>query len=308
MLYDLIIIGGGPAGSAAAVYAGRKHLKSLMLVYEFGGQSIVSEDIQNWIGTVSLSGQELAKNFKKHVETYSKDFVVIKEGEKAIKIEKDKDIFKIKTDQNNEYVTKTILITTGSNRRKLKIEGAKKFENKGITYCASCDGPMFAEKDVAVIGGGNAGFETAVQLLAYAKSVTLLDIEENYKADKITIDKVLANPKMTGISNAEIIKINGDQFVTGLIYKNKKIGEEKTLKVEGIFVEIGQIPNTETVKNLLELDEYNRIKIDFKNQKTSLEGIWSAGDCTNVLYHQNNIAAGDGVRALEDIYLYLHAK
>ena len=279
-----------------------------MLVYEFGGQSIVSEDIQNWIGTVSLSGQELAKNFKKHVETYSKDFVVIKEGEKAIKIEKDKDIFKIKTDQNNEYVTKTILITTGSNRRKLKIEGAKKFENKGITYCASCDGPMFAEKDVAVIGGGNAGFETAVQLLAYAKSVTLLDIEENYKADKITIDKVLANPKMTGISNAEIIKINGDQFVTGLIYKNKKIGEEKTLKVEGIFVEIGQIPNTETVKNLLELDEYNRIKIDFKNQKTSLEGIWSAGDCTNVLYHQNNIAAGDGVRALEDIYLYLHAK
>jgi alkyl hydroperoxide reductase subunit F len=162
--------------------------------------------------------------------------------------------------------------------------------------------------DVAVIGGGNAGFESASQLLAYCKSVTLINRSDSFRADKITVDKVLQNPNMSAIKNADILEILGDKFVEGLIYKDKISGEEKTLKVSGIFVEIGQIPNTEFLKGLVPLDEIGRVKIDAKSQKTETPGIWAAGDCTDVLYHQNNIAAGDAVRALEDIYLAINAK
>ena len=162
--------------------------------------------------------------------------------------------------------------------------------------------------DVAVIGGGNAGFETAAQLLAYCKSVTLLNRSDTFRADEITVEKVLQNPKMSAIKNVDLLEITGEKFVDGLIYKDSKTGEQKTLKVAGVFAEIGQIPNTDFVKDVLPLDEIGRIKIDARNQKTEVPGIWAAGDCTNVLYHQNNIAAGDAVRALEDIYLYLHTR
>ena len=162
--------------------------------------------------------------------------------------------------------------------------------------------------DVAVIGGGNAGFETAAQLLAYCKSVTLLNRSDTFRADEITVEKVLKNPKMQAITNVDLLEIKGDKFVEGLVYKDMKTGEQKELKVSGIFVEIGQIPNTDFAKGVVPLDEIGRIKIDAWSQKTEVPGIWAAGDCTNVLYHQNNIAAGDAVRALEDIYLYLHTK
>ena len=162
--------------------------------------------------------------------------------------------------------------------------------------------------DVAVIGGGNAGVETAAQLLAYCKSVTLLNRSDTFRADEITVEKVLKNPKMQAITNVDLLEIKGDKFVEGLVYKDMKTGEQKELKVSGIFVEIGQIPNTDFAKGVVPLDEIGRIKIDAWSQKTEVPGIWAAGDCTNVLYHQNNIAAGDAVRALEDIYLYLHTK
>lgn len=307
-MYDLVIIGGGPGGTAATIYASRKQLKTLLIVKEFGGQSAVSPEIFNWIGTPSISGIELADNFKKHVEEYKGDYLDIKEGESVESLEQTEDGFVVKTDEGNTYQSKTVLITSGSSRRKLDVPGAEELEGRGIVYCASCDGPLFAGQDVAVIGGGNAGFESAAQLLAYTKSVTLLHRGEKYKADKITVDKVLSHPNMTGILNAATTEIKGDTLVQGLVYKDKKSGEERELAVTGIFVEIGQIPNTSFVKDLVELDEYNRIKIDPKNQKTSVEGIWAAGDGTNVLYHQNNIAAGDGVRAIEDIYIWLHAK
>ena len=174
MVYDLVIIGGGPAGTAAAVYASRKRLKTLLLVAEWGGQSLVSEQIYNWIGTVSLSGSELAENFKKHVlaNTGEGQTLEVKDGEKVNSLAKESGLFKVKTEEGGEYLGKTILIASGSSRRKLEAKNAERFENKGITYCASCDGPLFADMDVAVIGGGNAGFETAAQLLAYAKTGT----------------------------------------------------------------------------------------------------------------------------------------
>jgi len=319
MVYDLIIIGGGPAGAAAAVYASRKRLKTLFITAEWGGQSVVSEQIFNWIGTVSISGADLANNLKNHVLANTGDSLEVKEGEKVIAVAEallppaggskaSASLFSVKTESGEEFLTKTILIATGSRRRKLEAKGADRLEHKGLTYCASCDGPLFADMDVAVIGGGNAAFETAAQLLAYCKSVILLNRTESFKADAITVEKVLKNPKMKAIKNAELLEVKGDKFVEGLIYKGNATDAETELKVSGIFAEIGQIPNTDFVKNLVPLDEIGHIKINPLNQKTEISGIWAAGDCTDVLYHQNNIAAGDAVRALEDIYLYIHTK
>ncbi len=307
-MYDLIIIGGGPAGAAAGVYAARKRLKSALITDEFGGQSKVSTDIQNWIGTPSISGDKLAKDLQAHLETYAGDVVDIKEGQKVSAVEKIDEGFLVRTEKGDEYKTKTVLVATGSHRRKITVPGAEEFENKGITYCASCDGPIFADKDVVVIGGGNAGFETAAQLLAYTKSVTLLDRGPEFRADPITVDKVLKNPNMKALHNVELLEVTGDIMVKGIKYKDTETNEETELPTEGVFVEIGQIPTTGFVPDeLVEKNKRTQIVIDPKTQRTSQDGIWAAGDNTDVLYNQNNIAAGDAVRAIEDIYIYLHA-
>lgn len=307
-MYDLIIIGGGPGGVAAGVYASRKQLKTLFVTKEWGGQSVVSPDIQNWVGTISVSGEKLGEMLKAHLEAYAKDIVDIKSGVCATKLEKNDDGFSVTLENGETHDTKSVLITTGSKRRKLDAPGAADFDQKGLTYCATCDGPLFAGQDVAVIGGGNAGFETAAQLLAYAKSVTLLHRGDQYKADPVTVEKVLANEHMTGILNAQTLAVTGEQFVNGIKYKIGEDGEEQTLPVGGVFVEIGLVPNTDFVADVVELDDYKRIVIDPWTQKTNVPGIWAAGDCTNIRYHQNNISAGDAVRALEDIYVHLKTK
>lgn len=313
-MYDLTIIGGGPAGVAAGVYAARKKLKTLFITAaaegagrDFGGQSVVSEDVQNWIGTISVSGVNLSKMLEDHLRAYAAPVVDIHTGEMVTSVEKTEHGFKITTVKDT-YDTKAILVATGSHRRKLAAEGADTFEHKGITYCASCDGPLFADRDVIVIGGGNAGFETAAQLLAYTKSVTLLDATDIFRADPITVEKVLANPKMKSIKNAQIEKVEGDKFVSSLTYKDAQTGESHTIPTGGIFVEIGLVPTTSFVEGVVDLNQQKQIIADPRTQRTSVDGIWAAGDCTDVLYHQNNIAVGDAVRALEDIYIYLTKK
>lgn len=308
MTYDLIIIGGGPGGTAGAVYAARKQLHTLMITAEWGGQSTVSETIYNWIGTPEISGNDLAKSFKEHISRYVGEFLTTKEATLVTKVEKKDNLFIITTDKGDTFEAKAVLITTGSSRRKLDIKGADTYEHKGITYCASCDGPLFGGQDVAVIGGGNAGFESAAQLLAYCKSVTLIHRSESFRADEITVEKVLSNPHMKAIRNAELLEVEGQTFVTGLKYKDKETREEHMLPVTGIFVEVGQIPNTDIVKDIVTLDENKKIVIDPMTQMSSTPGIWAAGDATNGLYHQNNIAAGDAVKALEDIYKWLKTK
>jgi alkyl hydroperoxide reductase subunit F len=305
-MYDLIILGGGPAGTSAAVYAARKQLKTTIITSEFGGQSMVSETIYNWVGTPEISGAELAENLKKHTLYYKGPFLDIVEGEKIIDIIKNNNSFTVKTESGKTYESRSVLITTGSSRRKLEAINADIFEHKGITYCASCDGPMFADQDVLVIGGGNAAFGTAIQLLAYCKSVTLINRSEEFRADQITINKILENPKFKIITNADILKVEGDKFVSSLTYKDKKTGEEITIPTTGIFVEIGQIPNTSFVKNIVEIDSIGKIVVDPMSQMSSVPGIWAAGDCSNGRYHQNNIAVGDAVKALEDAYIWLH--
>ncbi len=306
-MFDLVIIGGGPAGIAAGVYASRKQLSTLFATTDWGGQSIVSPDIQNWIGTPSISGNQLAKDLENHLRTYAGDIVKIQAGPAATNIEKTKEGFVTTFSDGSTATSRAVLIATGSKRRVLPVAGADAFEHKGLTYCASCDGPMFGGQDVVVVGGGNAGFETAAQLLAYTKSVTLLQHGDHYKADPVTVEKVLSHPNMTGILNADITEVSGEQFVSAISYTDKVTGEAHTLPTTGIFVEIGMIPSTDFVTNTVELDEYKRIKIDPWTQRTNVPGIWAAGDCTNIKYHQNNISAGDAVRALEDIYVSLKA-
>ena len=311
MIYDLAILGGGPAGVAAGVYAARKRLKTVFITKDFESQSAVSLDIQNWIGTPKITGEELVKSFKKHLLAAAGDVLELKEGEWIKGLEKTSNGFKVATDKNGTaaiYEAKTILISTGSHRRKLEITGADKFENKGITYCASCDGPLFAGSDVVVIGGGNAAFDSAAQLLAYCKSVTIIQRGTEFRADEETVKKVLEHPNVKAIKNTELVEVKGDKFVTSLTYLDKNTNQNVELAVSGIFVEIGSLPNTDFLKGVVNLNETNHVVTNPKDQKTSVPGIWAAGDVTDGLYHQNNIAAGDGVKALEDLYLYLRAK
>jgi alkyl hydroperoxide reductase subunit F len=305
-IYDVTIIGGGPAGVSAGVYAARKLLKTLFISPEFGGQSIVSDDIQNWIGTPHIAGAQLAKDLETHLKTYAGDVVDIK-SEYAQNITKTDSGFSVTTDKGT-YETKTILIATGSHRRKLEVPGADTYDHRGVTYCASCDGPFFTGQDVVVVGGGNAAFESAAQLLAYAKSVTLLNRTETFRADELTVNKLKTHPNFTIITNAVPVEIIGDKLATGLIYEDQKTKERITLNTPGIFVEIGALPTTEFAKNVVTLNAQGYISVDPRTQQTQTSGIWAAGDCTDGLYHQNNIAAGDAVKALEDIYLYLKAK
>ncbi len=307
-MYDLAIVGGGPAGVAAAVYAARKRLKTVLIVESFGGQSVMSTEIQNWIGTEKITGTGLADAFEKHVRAYASNCVDIKLGEQAEKVEKSAGGFVIYT-KNAAYEARAVLVATGGSRRQLSVPGAAEFENKGLTYCASCDGPLFAGQDTVVVGGGNAGFETAAQLLAYVKSVTLIHRSENFdKADAATVENVLKHPNMRVLRETEPVEIKGDKFVQSVVVKNVKTGAITEIPAAGVFVEIGMIPATDPVKDLVERNQWKYIKVDPLTQRTSQTGIWAAGDATDGLYHQNNIAAGDAVKALEDIYYHLHAQ
>lgn len=315
--YDLLIIGGGPAGVAAGVYASRKQLKTLFVTESFEGQSAVSEGIENWIGTIKISGADLAKSLENHLKAYAGNIVDIKTHCRVTSITKHGDftdlapLFNITITDSfsgevTESIVKNILISTGSTRRKLEAKGADIYEHKGLTYCATCDGPVFSGQDVAVLGGGNAAFESAAQLAAYCKTVTIINRSETFRADPVTVEKVCAKENVKVIKGVKVDEIIGEKFVKGLIYSSASgatDSEPQTLAVGGIFVEIGLLPNTSFVKDIVPLDSYGKIQIDPQTQRTKTAGIWAAGDCTDGLYHQNNIAAGDAVKALEDIYV-----
>lgn len=302
---DLIIIGGGPAGVAAGVYAARKRIQTIVITKDFGGQSAVSQEIQNFIGFVSLPGLELAQKLQEHLKAYADNTLIIKEGFGVVGVSQIKDGFSVTTENGDTHKARVVLVCSGSSRRKLNAVGAEEFDNKGISYCASCDAPIFKGKDVVVVGGGNAGFEAAQQLLDYAPSVIMLQRSEKFRADPVIVEKVLANPRMKAIMNAEIIEVKGDKFVTGLIYKDRVSGDTHELSTGGIFVEIGSVPNSDFAKDIVQLNPYGEIIVDSKTQRTSCEGIWAAGDVSDVLYKQNNISMGDAVKALEDVYLWL---
>lgn len=299
LLYDVVIIGGGPAACAAGVYTARKQLKTLLITESFGGQSIVSDDIQNWIGDPHISGLDLAKKLEAHVRSYP-DVLEVKSPEKAVGVKSD---FEVITDKST-YKSKTIIIASGARRRKLGIPGEDKFEGKGVSYCSTCDAPLFVGKRVAVVGGGNAGLEAVQDLFPYALEIYLLDGGPSLKGDPSTQDEIKKNPKLKEIIlNAKTKEIIGEMLVTGLKYEVD--GQEKLLEVGGIFVEIGSVPNSEIIKDLVQINEHGEIMVNAKHATTSHPGVFAAGDVTDDPYKQNNISAGDGVRAALSAYNYL---
>ena len=311
MLYDLIMVGGGPAGIAAAVYAARKRLKTLLITESIGGQSIVSADIQNWIGEPHISGFDLAKKFEEHVRNFS-DIVAIKMPEKAIVVNKINYAngarpcdFEVKTDSGNVYQGKALILAAGARRRRLGVPGEDKFDGKGVVFCSTCDAPIFKNKIVAVVGGGNAGLEAVIDLFPYATKIYLMEFGDSLKGDPVTQEQIRKNPRVEVILNAQTKEIIGDKTVTEIKYLDRKTNEEKLLKVEGVFVEIGSVPNSEIVKGVVDLDKFGQIIIDSKHASTSTPGIFAAGDITDDPYKQNNISAGDAVKATLAAYAYL---
>ncbi|MDD5590244.1 MAG: FAD-dependent oxidoreductase, partial [Candidatus Portnoybacteria bacterium] len=299
-MYELIIIGGGPAAITAAIYAARKKIKTLILAKSFGGQMLESYLIDNYPGLPALPGVKLMEKFVEHLKQYEKatskgDFdLAMKEGEAAQSISQESQTFLLKTDRA-AYSARAVIIATGKTERKLEIPGAADFEGKGITYCATCDAPIFRDKVVAVIGGGDSGQDTALQLLDYASKIYILSRYEDLKGSNRELqEKLKNNPKIEILKETEPKEIFGEKFVKGMICKNLKSREEKKIEVSGIFVEIGSIPSANFIDGLIKRNEKGEIIVDHNSGATSCFGIFAAGDVTDISAKQIVVAAGEG--------------
>jgi len=296
-MFDLIIIGAGPAGITAAVYAARKNMSILVITKDIGGQAAISGDVENYTGYQFITGPELSIKFEEHMRRYN---IETKENEEVITIEKKGKLFVV-TSNKGSYQAKTIIVASGKRSKELNVPGENEFKNKGLTYCATCDGPLFSQKSVAVVGGGNSSLDAVIQLMNIAKKVYIVNINPKLNGDAIMLEKVRSSDKVTIINNAQVRAVLGDKMVNGLTIK--KQGSEETLAVEGIFVEIGLIPNSEFAKNL-DKNEFGEIKVDSRNQ-TNIPGIFAAGDVTDVPEKQIVIACGEGSKACLSAFKYL---
>jgi len=299
-IYDLIIIGAGPAGITAAVYAARKKMDILVITKDIGGQASWSGDIQNYTGYQFISGPELAIKFEEHMRKF--DFE-IKENEEVKEVTSRNEKLFIKTDKDN-YQAKTVIVASGKRSRELGVPGEQEFKNKGLTYCATCDGPLFSERDVAVIGGGNSALDAALQLIKIANRIYIINFTDNLTGDAIMQDKARADKKVSIFNNSQVKEILGDAFVQAIKIEEDK--EEKTLDVQGIFVEIGLIPNSDFAVDL-EKNERKEIVVNQRNE-TNLPGVFAAGDVTNVPEKQIIIAAGEGAKAVLSAFRYLSTR
>lgn len=297
-MYDLIIIGAGPAGITAAIYAARKKLNFLVITKDIGGQAALSADVENYTGYQYITGLELVKKFEEHMKEFK---IEVKEGEEVVGVEKMNGTIKVKTDRGT-HESKTLIIATGARPRTLNVPGEKEFKNRGVTYCATCDAPLFANMDVAVIGGGNSALDATLQLMKIANKIYLININPSFRGDEVMIEKVEKSDKVVTLYNAKTLEILGDKMVTGI--KLEKDGEQKILDVQGAFVEIGYVPNSDFVANVTELNKRGEVVVDEHN-KTNVFGIFAAGDVTNVSQKQIIVAAGDGAKAALSAYEYL---
>lgn len=302
-MYDVIVIGGGPGGIAAGIYAARKQMKTLFLTESFGGQSTVSAGIENWIGTVSITGWEFAQSLEKHLR--AQEGVEIVSGTRASGVSEEGGHYTVIATNGERYETKTVIIATGGRHRHLDIPGEEQFIGKGVVFCSTCDAPFFRNKKTVVVGGGNSGLEAVEDLLPYSPDITLMVRSESLKGDAITQDKILASDKVKVVYNALAQEILGETKLTGVRYLDKARDEMIDLPTDGVFVEIGMVPNTEFVKGFVELNERGEIMIDHRTKGTSRVGIFATGDATDAPYKQNNISAGDGVVAALSAYDYI---
>ncbi|MEM3507296.1 MAG: FAD-dependent oxidoreductase [Candidatus Bathyarchaeia archaeon] len=298
-LYDLIIIGAGPAGITSAIYAARKKMHFLVLTKDIGGQVTLSSKVENYIGFQYITGEELVTKFQEHLKKYKFKLKI----EEVNSIKKKNGLFIVKTNIG-DYVSKTVIVATGRRPKELKVPGEENFKNKGVTYCATCDAPFFEDLNVAVIGGGNAGLDAVLQLINIAKKIYLIEQESRLKADAIMVEKAIASGKVEVWMNTKVLEILGNKFVTGI--KVKKNGMETILSVQGIFVEIGSVPNSEIV-NFVKKNPLGEIIVNCRCE-TNVPGLFAAGDVTDVSEKQIVIAAGEGAKAALSAFKYISQK
>ena len=298
-MLDLIIIGAGPAGITAAVYAARKKMEVLVISRDIGGQAAWSGDIENYTGYQFISGPELTSKFEEHLRKFN---IGLHENEEVIEVKKAQAVnsFLVKTNKGS-YEAKTLIIASGKRSRELNVPGEQELKNKGLTYCATCDGPLFSGKDVAVIGGGNSALDAALQLVKIARQIYLINTAARLSGDPVMQEKLNQAVNVTILNQAQVTMVVGDRFVSGI--RIKKDGQEKMLSVQGIFVEIGLIPNSEFAKEL-DKNEFGEIKVNCYNG-TNVSGVFAAGDVTDVPEKQIIIAAGEGAKAALSVFRYL---
>jgi thioredoxin-disulfide reductase len=302
MFYDLIIIGGGPAGIAAGIYAVRQKLSTLLITKSFGGQiARKAVGIENYPGFEKISGLDLIRKFEKHLRKQKIDI----ERDGARKVEKINGKFMVKTAGKNVFKAKAVIIASGADPRPLEVPGEKKFIGKGVSYCTTCDGPLFVDKEVAVIGGGNSGFEAAIFLSSWVKKVYLLESADHVRAEEAVQEKAEKTGKIEIITSAVLKKIEGKNFVESASYQDNKTKKIFSLKVDGIFVEIGSQPATSFVKGLVDFNQKDEITINPGTMQTKTTGLFAAGDVTDVVYKQIVIAAGEGAKAALSVSNYL---
>jgi len=298
-IYDLIIVGAGPAGITAAIYAARKKLKTLVVSKDIGGQTALSGAVENYTGYQYITGFELARKFEEHVKEFDLDF---HEREEVTRIQKVDDTFRVSTDQG-AYEGKAVIIASGAKPKELRIPGEKEFKNRGVTYCATCDAPLFAGRDVAVIGGGNSAMDATLQLLSIARKIYLITINSELEGDRIMKEKVLQAKNVEVWTNTKTVEILGDSMVTAMRVVRR---DEARLNVQGVFIEIGYTPNCEFI-DIVEKNKLNEIKVDARCE-TNVLGIFAAGDVTDVPEKQIIIAAGEGSKAALSAFSYLSKK
>jgi len=295
--FDVLVVGGGPAGAAAAVYAARKGIRTGVVAERFGGQTLDTLGIENFISVQHTEGPKFAAALEAHVREYDVDIMNLQRVASLTPAAAPGGLVTVTLDNGAQLQSRSVILSTGARWRNMNVPGEDTYKTKGVAYCPHCDGPLFKGKDVAVIGGGNSGVEAAIDLAGVVKSVTLLEFADQLKADQVLVDKLKSLPNVTIHVNAQTTAVLGDgQKMTGLTYKDRISGTEHQLAMAGVFVQIGLVPNTEFLKGTLELSKYGEIIVDAKCH-TSLPGVFAAGDATTVPYKQIIIATGEGAKA-----------
>jgi alkyl hydroperoxide reductase subunit F len=295
--YDVLIVGGGPAGAAAAVYAARKGIRTGVVAERFGGQVLDTLAIENYISVLETEGPKFAAALEQHVRAYDVEIMNAQRAEALVPAAEPGGLVEVKLANGGVLKGRSVILSTGARWRNVGVPGEAEYKNKGVAYCPHCDGPLFKGKRVAVIGGGNSGVEAAIDLAGIVQHVTLLEFAEHLRADAVLVAKLRSLPNVTVVTQAQTTEITGDgQRVNGLRFKHRATGVDELVPLEGVFVQIGLVPNTEWLKGVVELSRHGEIVVDAKGA-TNVPGVFAAGDVTTVPFKQIVIAAGDGAKA-----------
>lgn len=299
--YDLLILGGGPAAMSAAVYAARKMMNMAIITKDFGGQVRETSEIENWLGFQSINAKDLVDMFEEHVKGFD---IPVSLGPAITQVKREADTFKVRADDGKIYSSRTLILATGKRHRPLNVPGEKELVGRGVAYCATCDAPFFKGKKVVVAGGGNSAFTTAVDLLKVGAEVILINFIKGWQADEALQERAKQTDKASLLDYHQVVRIEGKDSVTGVVVRNRENEAEEKLNASGVFIEIGLLPNNESVKNLVELNEQGEVIVGC-SCRTSIEGLFGAGDVTTVPHKQIVISAGEGAKAALSAYNYL---